>query len=343
MTITVVGAGAIGATVGAHLLRAGLQVRLVDSDADHIAAMRQDGLMIQGFDETFAVPVTNAALPDELDDALETVLLAVKSQHTSAALQTVAPLLASDGVVVSMQNGLCEQVIADVVGPHRTIGCLVNFSADYLGPGVISYGGLGSVRVGELDGVLTERVRGLCALLNSWGPVEVTDNIWGYLWAKLGYANMMFATATSDEPAAETISHFRPLMVELAAEVYDVADAEGVRPEPFDGIEPQLYHPPHGRDWQAIDRAFDRMHERNRSNTKTHTGIWRDLAVRRRPTEVDQQIGRVVDIGERYGRDLPLTRRLIGMIHELERGDRERGVANLHELDAVRQDTGGSI
>jgi 2-dehydropantoate 2-reductase len=170
--------------------------------------------------------------------------------------------------------------------------------------------------------------------------VEVTDNVWGYLWAKLGYANMMFATAMTDEPAGETISAYRPLMVELASEVYEVAAREGVRPEPFDGIEPDLYHPPQTRDWTAIDASFDRWLEKSKSNQKTRTGIWRDLAVRRRRTEVDEQIGRVAEIGRGHGLPMTLTSRLTEMIHELEDGTRQRGRGNVDELESLRRTTG---
>jgi 2-dehydropantoate 2-reductase len=337
--VTVIGAGAIGGTIGAHVVRAGTPVRFVDADPDHVAAMRARGLTIKGFAETFTVPV-EAANPSELMDPLGTVLLAVKAQHTADALKSVAPLLGPDSCVVSLQNGLCERLIADVVGADRTVGCLVNLSADYLEPGVIAYGGVGAVRLGELDGRLSDRVLELQRLLSAWGPVEVTDNVWGYLWAKLGYANMMFATAMTDEPAGETISAYRPLMVELASEVYEVAAREGVRPEPFDGIEPDLYHPPQTRDWTAIDASFDRWLEKSKSNQKTRTGIWRDLAVRRRRTEVDEQIGRVAEIGRGHGLPMTLTSRLTEMIHELEDGTRQRGRGNVDELESLRRTTG---
>jgi 2-dehydropantoate 2-reductase len=343
--ITVVGAGAIGATVGAHLVRAGEHVRFVDADGDHVAAMRRDGLTIEGFQPTFSVQVEDALTPAELAAAgpvLDIVLLAVKAQHTRPALDGIADLLGPQSYVVSMQNGLCERDIAERIGAARTVGCLVNFAADYLKPGVISYGGLGTVRLGELDGTVSERVQALCSTLQAWGPVEVTHNIWGYLWAKLGYANMMFATAMSDAPAGQTIGDYRQLMVDLAAEVYEVADLEGVRPEPFDGIEPALYYPPATRSWPDINAAFDGFVERSRTNLKKRTGIWRDLAVRNRPTEVDEQVGRVVDLGRSHGLPMTLTTLVVRMIHELERGERERGRANLEELDAARAQREGS-
>jgi 2-dehydropantoate 2-reductase len=335
MDLTIVGAGAIGGTVGAYLARAGQAVRLVDRDEAHVAAMQQHGLTIRGFAETFTVPV-DACTPDALSGPLEMVLLAVKAQHTREAVAGIVPMLGPHAAIASFQNGLCERIIGEIVGPERTIGSFVNFSADYLEPGVIAYGGLGSLHIGELDGRDSRRLHTLRATLAPWGAVTVTDNIWGYLWGKLGYANMLFATALADETMADVIDHYRPLMVELASEVYAVAAREGVRVEPFDNVEPALFFPPGQRDQTSIDQSLDELVARRRRDLKSKSGIWRDLAVRHRKTEVDQQIGLVAEIGAAHGLSMPLTHALVRMIHELEDGTRTMSWGNLAELDTLR-------
>jgi 2-dehydropantoate 2-reductase len=177
MQITIVGAGAIGGTVGAYLARTGQPVIFCDVVAEHVAAINRRGLTIRGWAEEFTVHAP-ALPPENLYGPLDLVLLAVKAQHTAAALDVVAPLLADDGVVASLQNGLNEQTIAARVGAGRTIGCLVNFSADYLEPGLIHYGGPGTLKIGELDGRSTPRLEQLAQLLSAWGDVELTANIW---------------------------------------------------------------------------------------------------------------------------------------------------------------------
>ncbi|HWG01027.1 MAG TPA: 2-dehydropantoate 2-reductase [Trebonia sp.] len=340
MRVTIVGAGAIGGTVGACLARSGTPVEMVDADAAHVAAMAEKGLTIQGRGEPFTVGVA-AVTPDKLPGPLETVLLAVKAQHTAGAIAAIAPALTPDSTVVSLQNGLCPRIIAAEIGADRTIGALVNFSADYLEPGLISYGGAGTVRIGGLDGKPSSRLDMAAALLSGWGSVEVTGNIWGYLWGKLGYANMLFGTALTDETMAGIIDRYRPLMVELAAEVYEAADREGVRPEPFDNVEPSLYYPRAAQDWERINASLDDLVARRRADQKSRSGIWRDLAVRKRRTEVDEQIGAVLRIGRGRGLPMPLTARLVDMIHELEDGTRQRAVANVDEIDALRRKGAG--
>jgi 2-dehydropantoate 2-reductase len=131
------GAGAIGGTVGAYLVRAGENILFVDQAADHVAAMNETGLAIEGPIESFAVPVI-ATVPDAVIGKFRRIFLCVKAHHTAGAVAALAPHLADDGVVVSLQNGLNERVIAATVGEARTIGAFVNFGADYLEPGASS-------------------------------------------------------------------------------------------------------------------------------------------------------------------------------------------------------------
>jgi 2-dehydropantoate 2-reductase len=333
---TIVGAGAIGGTLGAYMARAGEDVVFVDADRDHVAAMRAHGLTIRGFAETFTVPV-QAYAPEEVPGPIEALLLAVKAQHTEPAVRALLDRMAPGSFVVSLQNGLCEDVLRDIVGAERTVGAFVNFSADYLEPGLIHYGSTGALYLGELDGRTTPRLQSLERALSHWGPVRLTDNIWGYLWGKMGYANMLFATATVDATMADAIDRHRPLMAELAAEIYDVAEREGVRVEGFDAFDPRFFHP-RGRDPREVEAAFDRLTAWQRTSEKTKSGIWRDLAVRHRPTEVDVQIGRAAAIGARHGLAMPLTRRLVDIIHDLEQGRRSMSWDNLAELDRLRRE-----
>ncbi len=139
MRYAVIGAGAIGGTVAAALVRDGHEVLLCDADTEHVAAINADGLRIEGPVEEHTVRV-QAVTPDRLEGPLEAVLLAVKAHHTAAAVAPVAPLLAADGFVVSLQNGFNEDAIAAAVGRQRVVGAFVNFGADVIAPGRILRG-----------------------------------------------------------------------------------------------------------------------------------------------------------------------------------------------------------
>jgi 2-dehydropantoate 2-reductase len=304
----VVGAGAIGGTIGARLARDGHDVLLCDADPAHVAAVNERGLTIEGPVEQFTVRVS-AISPGELPDGLGAVLLAVKSQHTDGALNVIAPRLEPDGFVVSLQNGVNEPVIAAKIGEERTVGAFVNFGADYLGPGRIFVGGKGALYVGELDGRDSERVG---RLVRDLPDAKSTGNILGYLWAKEAYGAMLFATAVSDLSIADALEEprYRTLFVQLAREVLSVAPTV---PEPFDGFDPE-----------DLDGSIDRLVEFNRRSAKTHSGIYRDLAVRRRKAET----AILEDL------DGSLLRRTLELIHQIEDGGRTCEVANLELLAA---------
>jgi 2-dehydropantoate 2-reductase len=315
---TIVGAGAIGGTLGHHLARAGHEVTVVDADAEHVRAVREHGLVVRRGEERTAAPVTAALTPDEAGpERVGRVLLAVKAQATGRALDWIVPRLAPDGFVVSLQNGLNEQAIADRVGAERTVGAFVNLFADVVGPGEIRDGGLGALVVGELDGRDSARVRDVVADLQAWGPARATANVPGYLWSKLGFGAMLVATALADAPMAELIDRHRGVMHALAAEVYAVAAAEGIVLEPFDAFDPLPYA---GDDAAAKDRATDALVAWLRTQAKDRSGIWRDIAVRHRPTEVPTHYGPVLERAARRGIAVPGLERLVAQIGELESG-----------------------
>ena len=229
--ILIWGAGAIGGTLGAAFLRAGHDVVLVDNVPAHVDAINSTGLRIAGpiFEDTLKAP---AFLPQDVPGQFDTIFLCVKALHTDAAAQALAPHLAPGGVVVSAQNGLNENVIARAVGAPRTIGCFVNFGADYLEPGVVHYSGHGAVVIGELDGRDTARIRALHQLMLQFDANAVlTPNIWGYLWGKLIYGALLFATALTNDSIADVLANpdARPVLTRLGQEIGAVAAAEAIR------------------------------------------------------------------------------------------------------------------
>lgn len=258
----------------------------------------------------------------------------MKSQHTETASRALLPHLASDGYVVSLQNGLCEGIIASVVGQQRTIGAFINYGADWIGPGEILFGNRGAFVLGELHRQITPRLEALHATIrDGFEPGAIlTDDIQSYLWGKLGYATLLFAQALGQLGIADCLAReeLLPLWRALAGEVHAVAANIGVGQCGFNGFDPAAFAPDateaQARASVAAIVAF------NRPNAKTHSGIWRDLAVRRRKTEVDVQILPIAETGAAHGVDCPKCRKLVGMIHEIEDGKRPMEDDNLLEL-----------
>ncbi|WHZ38628.1 ketopantoate reductase family protein [Sagittula sp. MA-2] len=331
MTTLIWGAGAIGGVIGAYLARAGHAVHMVDIVADHVEAMRTSGLRIEGPVEEFT-QVLPASTPGELTGTFDRIFLAVKAHHTAGALEQLLPHLSETGYVVSAQNGLNERVIAERIGAERTLGCFVNFGADWIGPGQILYGNRAAVAVGELDGRISARAQAVHTLLSIVEPEAVlTDNIWGYLWGKMGYGSLLFCTALTPDSMSDAMARpeHRAAYEALGHEVMTLAAAEGVSPLGFNGFNPKAFL---ARDPEGMRVAMETMIAHNRKTAKTHSGIWRDLAVRKRKTEVDAQIGIMVGLAESHGLKVPVLARMVELIHDIEDGRREQSAALVDEL-----------
>jgi 2-dehydropantoate 2-reductase len=321
--VVVWGGGAIGGTLAAYWARAGIPVLLVDIVPAHVEACRTTGLRIEGTVESFVQHVP-AVLPEDLEGVYSRFVLAVKAQHTAAALDRLLPHLADDGFILSAQNGLNEVLIAERAGKVRTMGCFVNFGADWLEPGRILYGGRGEVVVGEIDGSPRERTMEMYRLLSLFEPAAVlTDNIWGYLWGKLGFAAMLFATSLNNDTMDANFADPDRFVVfdRLGREVMAVARSRGVAPVGITGFDPAAFMP--GAPEAAARACMAVLAQRRRNSAKKHSGFWRDLAVRKRRTEVNELLGKVVELGRDAGVETPALSTLIALIHDIEDGRRE--------------------
>ena len=335
MKLLIWGAGAIGGTIGAHLAQAGHELAFVDQAADHVTAINHRGLTITGPLAGFTVQAP-AFTPTEISGQWARILLCVKAQDTASAARALAPHLSPNGYVVSVQNGLNEYVIAEIVGKERTVGSFVNFGADYLEPGVVLYGGRGAVVVGEIDGEITPRVQELHRTFLDFEPnAIVTENIWGYLWGKLAYGAQLFVTALTNDSIADALNDgaYRQIYIAIAQEVMRVAHVQGIKPEAFNGFNPHAFLP--DTELPISLKSLDDMVAFNRKSAKTHSGIWRDLAVRKRRTEADAQLGPIVSFGTKSNVPTPFTATTLRLIHEIEEGLRPLQRENLDELKAL--------
>lgn len=330
--ITIIGAGAIGGTTGAFLHDAGYQVTLVDLVEEHVQKIQDEGLRITGIrgDRVFQVP---AITPDELSGPLGVTFLCVKGHFTEPAMQQYGSMLGDDGYIVSLQNGLNEEIISRHVGRERTVGCFVHFGADYLEPGLIQLGNEQTIFVGELDGKPSDRVDGIQTALSNVMPCRTTTNIWGFLWGKLTYAAMAFVVSAVDATVPEVLDdEFGRNLARLASqEAYLVGKSQADTLEMIGEFDPNAFAP--GVDFETrSDAALMSMVMPMRDGVKQHMGIWRDLKVKRRKTEVDVQVAALVDYGEQNGIPTPVNRAVVEVIHEIENGERDMEWENLREI-----------
>jgi 2-dehydropantoate 2-reductase len=333
MRFHIIGAGAIGGVTGAFLNKDREDVTFVDVAEEHVAEINAHGLRVDGVRHVWAG--APAILPGELTGPLDVVLLAVKSQHTQAALDLIEPHLTGDSTVVSLQNGLNPEIIAARIGAKQVVGGFINFAADYIEPGLVRYGGAGEYYLGRLDGSTDMTLVGLVTRFSRIMDTTLTTNVMGYLWSKECYASLLVGTALVDAPVHEVLARpvARTALTAAVTEAVAIADASGATLEPFEPFDPTLFRLP--LDTAAIDTFYDEVADRFRGRPKQHTGIWRDLAVRKHPTEVSWLTGELVRRAEAASILAPVNTRLVKLIAEIEHGERTMGWENLAELATV--------
>ncbi len=187
MKITVLGAGAMGSLYGGFLAEAGNEVWLLDIWKEHIDAIRERGLSIEGISGNRCIKNIHAAdTPSDIGQS-ELVIVFVKSTLTDRAVRESQELIGADTTILTLQNGLGNiEKIASVVAQEHIIAGTTAHGATVLGAGSIQHAGRGPTIIGEVDGHGTARLDALVDLLND-ANIETTasHNVVGLIWDKL--------------------------------------------------------------------------------------------------------------------------------------------------------------
>lgn len=358
MKVTIIGAGAIGGLAGAYMTRAGFDVLLVDRWREHVDALNERGLHIDGVRGEMTIPV-KACTPDELKGPLGAVLIATKSQHTEEALEQLLPHFGSESFIVSYQNGFNEPGIvaalerAGLGGEERVMGSIPNYGGALVDPGYIEFVHEGPIQLGEMTGERTPRLKTLAEMLSSLTEVQLSDNIWGQVWSKEVYSAQVVFSALADARIHETLGVERYARVAGAVvrEALEIAEANGITVEAFDFFDPANYRPQTPADTQKlldnINHAIWLLKKDQKENAhqfkKKGSGIWWDIVYRNRPSEVRASNGKLIAYGKEAGVDVRLNEKMCEMIYEIEAGQRELGFHNFDELGSYVEATGKAL
>jgi 2-dehydropantoate 2-reductase len=238
--ILVVGVGGLGGTFAACLSAAGHDVTAQTTNAAVIDATRKHGFRLTGVrgDRTVPGSAVEAVQPDT--DPFDWVVLATPPTTVEEAARGALPWLAEDGAMVVLQNGLCEDRVAAIVGADRVLGCVVMWGASMPEPGVFERTSKGDMTVGRMDGRVDERVRALAGLLEAVSPTQVTDDLAAKRWGKLALNCMVSTLGTIRGDRLGTVlstARGRRLGLELIGETVAAALASGVEPARMAGID----------------------------------------------------------------------------------------------------------
>lgn len=332
--IAVLGTGANGAAVGADLVQAGLDVTLIDQWPANVERMRADGVRQEMPDDATVTPVRAMHLCDvaTLRGAFDIVFVVVNAYDTRWACELIKPYLAPDGLAVGLQNGMTVDVMADVLGPERTLGSVIEIAAAMFDPGVVERHTPVSgtwFALGGLDPAAHERADDVAAVLRHAGAVSVVDDIRSAKWMKLVVNSAELVTsACLDLPLlqAAQVPGMHDFMLRAGKEAVRTSMDLGHAVVPIFGLEdvdptqPELF----------VERMLDAVYTQW-SLPHTLTTVLQDWR-KGRHSEVDELNGYVVDQRARLGGEAPANARTVEVAHRIEAGDIQPGVENAELL-----------
>jgi 2-dehydropantoate 2-reductase len=333
MRIAVVGAGSLGTVVGAMLTRAGLDVSMVAASQESVTALNQKGSKVVGkLDITQPV---KALTPDKMEGIYDLVIYLVKVFHDEQALPQVLPHLGPDSVLITLQNGIPEEKVASFVGKERTLGGAVMWAAERLEPGVsrmTSDPDQMDYDIGELDGRVTERIKGVKAVLDHAGRAIITENLQGLRWTKFlvnaAYSGMSTALGVA---AGEIMNNDRATdaAIHIMIETILTARALGIEMEPIRGVETGILLDIARQDMESLRSLISNTGSDFRD---TKASMLHDLE-KGRPCEVESLNGYLAEIATKAGVSAPVNDQVTKIIREIQDGKMSYGFSNLELLE----------
>ena len=336
MHVAVAGAGGIGGTIAGEVALGGGKVSVIDAWADHVEAIRAEGLRLVGpspsGERTAELPAWHIDEWRRLAP-IDVLVIAAKAFDNRWLAPLLAPRLAEGATVISAQNGVNEPLLAELLGPERVIGTVVLFPAEAVGPGQVRLDWQPTLQIGELDGARTDRLEQVSSTLSLGIDVAESDNIWGAIWSKL-VMNCMSnpVNAVLGGRARDCREQPGPRRVSLAcgSEAVAVGQARGHQIEPVSGIDAERILVGGAGGSGADELAAD--WEATAAGLGEVKGSMPTDIERGRRTEIDSFSGFVSQEGLRLGIPTPVNDAVYKMVSEIESGARATGPQNLDEL-----------
>ncbi len=233
MRIGIIGAGSMGSIIGGLFFEAGLDPVLIERDPDEVAKVRTDGLWIEGVSGERLLRPRIVSDPKEAGP-LDLVLVLVKSYDTKGAVDTIKAVLADEGVVLTLQNGIGNYETLNEAFPGRVLLGTTTVGAMTLGPGKFRHTGFGQTHFGEADGSIRDRTKAVAEILEKLnaGPVHLVDNAVGCVWSKLIINAAINAPGTllrvrnGDVPSSQS---GRELIHNVVKECLEIVSAAGIK------------------------------------------------------------------------------------------------------------------
>lgn len=330
------GAGSLGTVLGAYITKNGGKVDLINRNIAHVEALKENGAKITGTVE-MTVPVT-AMLPNEMTGKYDVILLLTKQLLNKEVVTYLKDYLADDGVIVTLQNGLPEPEIAEIVGTNRTMGCVVEWGATLSAPGVCTLTSDPeslSFHMGKMEGITDEKFNEVKELLELMCPVHEESNLIGARWSKLLVNATFSGLGTVVGGVFGDVSEnkdARKVAIRCMKECVDVGHAAGAEFAPVQGknITALFYYK------GAVKRAIATMliPIAMKKHRNIEPSMLQDLK-KNKPCEVDAINGVVCQWGRKSGVATPINDKIVEIIKKIEKDELKPEASNIRLFDEL--------
>ena len=339
MKIAIYGAGSLGTVLGAYISKAGVDIDLITRNKDHVDAMNEGGAHIIGTVE-MTVPV-HALTPDQITEKYDLIILMTKQLDNKNVLENLKKNMNEGCIVCTMQNGLPELSVSEVVGEENTMGCSVAWGATLHGHGVseltsepdsLSFG------LGRMNGKKDEKLMEVKKILELMCPVEVEENFMGVRWSKLlinsAFSGMSAVMGGTFGDAAER-KDSRVCCQNIIKECIDVANAAGIKIEPVQGKDIVKLLDYKGKGLKK-KISFFLIPICIKKHRLLKASMLQDLE-KGRKCEVDAINGIVCKYGRKYGVKTPYNDKVCEIVHGIEDGKYKYCFENVKLFDGLEK------
>jgi 2-dehydropantoate 2-reductase len=320
MNVAILGAGSLGTIMGAVVSRNGGDCVLVDAYKEHVDALNANGATVTGYLDLKNIPV-RAITPDQMEGIYDMVIVLLKQTANAVALRNLLPFINEDSVVCTLQNGIPEEAVAEIVGADRTVGGTVGWGAGWISPGISQLYTKPEhmrIEIGTLDGRITDKLKKVEGFLKLAGEVDINTNLTGIRWSKLLMNSALsgmsaalgctFGDVIDDDKAVACAAH-------VANELIQVADARGITLEVIiPGVDFYILK---FNDKAGRDAAIALLREVYDVHRPQKASMMQDME-KGRPCEIDYINGIVSQNGDKYGLETPFNDTIVKIVKEFE-------------------------
>jgi len=336
MRIAIYGAGSLGTILGAYLAKGGVEADLITRNKEHIAALQANGAKVVGKVE-FTVPV-KALLPTQMEEVYDLIFLLTKQQENQSVAQFLKQYLAPDGMLCTMQNGLPEPALMEILGKGRVSGCTIGWGATRQDPGVselTSEKDSLTFSLGMIDDPDQESLERIATILRNMGTVEIEKNFVGARWSKLlintAFSGMATVVGGTFGDVVDN-KRARALVQKVMKECMDTTKALAVTIEPVQGkniVKLFNYSNPIKK---CI--SFHLIPLSIKKHRALKPSMLQDIE-QGKPCEVDSINGVLSEQARKVNFPTPTNDRIIAIIHRIEKGELRPEMGNLDLFDEL--------